>query len=119
MEGELDIEELEQWENYQEQTLQEVNEQLASQDTLIKEGVVYVEFVSTSNGRGRKRRKKPREVSLVTWRGKTVSLGERMTKRVQSLMENVFPEERDSDKWLENFKEALIQSVKKRKYPAR
>jgi hypothetical protein len=100
-------------EDWQIDALLEVRMQLAEDNLLIQQGVRYVEFVSRSNGKGRNPRKKWREVRLVTHRGKTVQLGKRLSKKIEFLLKDVFPEGMDysnSGDWLEAFINALREA---------
>lgn len=102
-------------EDWKRRVLKEVRVEVASANPLIQDNVIYVEFVSRSNGRNRPKRKKLREVRLVTWRGKTQSIGNRMTKKLEFLMKDVFPEElvkNSCNDWIEAFLEALRDAEK-------
>lgn len=51
----------------------------------------YVSFVSKSNGRGRKKRSRPREVELLTYGGRTYVLKEDLTGEIEWVMKELYP----------------------------
>lgn len=51
----------------------------------------YISFVSYSNGRGRKKRKRPREVELLTYGNRTYVLKTRITRDIEWVMKELFP----------------------------
>ncbi len=105
------------YEDWQCEILEEVALEVSSQNPLIIENVRYSEFVSKSQGRGRRRRRE-REIRLVTWRGKTWSIGNRLTQGLEFLMQDIFPEEMAMNSeldWLAAFLEALRNLPKRRR----
>ena len=98
---------MEQW---QMDTLKQIALEIREENPLIQAGVKYVEFVSRSNGRKKSKRRKLREVRLVSYRGRTVSIGSRLTRQLEFLMQDIFPEDLtvdNGDDWLTSFINAL------------
>lgn len=105
-------------EDWKRRTIEEVATESLLENPLIRENVRYVEFLSRSNGRNRPKRKKSREVRLITWRGKSYSVGSKMTRKIEYLMQDVFPEELATSSpydWLATFLDALRTAEKLRK----
>ncbi|MBI2414656.1 hypothetical protein HYV31_02335 [candidate division WWE3 bacterium] len=95
---------MEPWEK---NALAEVEQELA-QDLYrnLLENLRLHEFISKSNGRNRKRRKRSREVVLVSTGRKTISINGKLTKRVEYLLQDYFPEpERgiNGEDWVQQF----------------
>ncbi len=96
----------EQVKKWQDSVEREIRREAAEYNQLIRNGVIFSEFVSRSNGRGRKKRKRPREVRLVTFCNHTYAIGTRLTRKLEWLMKDVFPEEANRFEelsWLEAF----------------
>ena len=51
----------------------------------------YVSFVSKSNGRGRKKRRRPREIELLTYGNKTYVLKSHLTGDIEWIMKELYP----------------------------
>lgn len=82
---------LEEWER---DALAEMEAEMASDHFLV--GVcAYVEFVSYSNGKGKKKRRWPRQVQLLIYRRRAYVLPkDRMTGELEWIMKSIFPEDR-------------------------
>ncbi len=97
-------------EDWQIEALEEVAREVRATNPLITAGVSYTEFVSRSNGRNRKKRKKWREIRLVSYGGRTVQIGTRLSKKLERIMQEVYPEDLvvdSQDDWLTSFVNAL------------
>ncbi len=91
-------------ETWEQEILEEIERELQKENPLVKQGVVLTEFVSKSRGHNRAPRKQWREVILVTYRGKTLAVGNRLTKKMEFLLQAVYPEKTAiGDDWLIEF----------------
>ena len=83
-------------------------------------GIRVSYFVSRSNGKGRKRRRRYREILMVSTDTTTVMIGCKLTRKIEFLMQDVFPEELaktyfPESHWFDAFLHVL-QTIVDRKY---
>lgn len=90
-------------------SLEEVSFETLAENPLRRLKVNSVEFVSKSKGYNRPR-KYATEILLVTHNKKTYLIGNKLTKKIQHLLEDIYPEYLAADSpydWLTSFKHAL------------
>ena len=99
----------------------EIQEEIRANNQLAK-FCRYITFVSRSNGKHRKERRYLREIQFLVYNGKTIPLPNRLDKKMEWKLKDIFPEELVADKhnydWYGAFIQALREMPLIAKYPS-